>query len=226
MSRYKYQMHMHTLPCSSCAKATAEEMAEFLKKGGYSGGVITNHFKHGNTGINRKLPWADFVKAYEDDYLVLKEAGEKLGLDFHFGIEQGVGGGREILVYGITPKMLYDHPELDTSNPEVWYKVLKPYGVLIYHAHPFRDRDYIKEIGVMDDFIDGIEVYNYCNTSINNMEAEEYIKTHKELLLISGGDTHGEYGACNGGIETAKRIKTSKDLVDILKRGAFNLIKE
>ncbi len=226
MSRYKYQMHMHTLPCSACGKVTAEEMAELLKKGGFQGGVITNHFKHGNTGIDRKLPWNNFVKAYEDDYIAFKAAGEKLDLDFLFGIEQGVGGGKEILIYGVTPEMLYNHPELDTSNPEIWNKTLKQYNVLIYQAHPFRDRDYIKEIGVMADFIDGIEIYNYCNTQINNMEAEEYYESHKDLLLVSGGDTHGEYACCNGGIETAKRLKNQDDLIDILKRGAFNLIKE
>ncbi len=226
MIKYKYQMHMHTFPCSACAKVSPEEMADILKKGGFQGGVITNHFKGGNTGIDRKLPWAEFVKAYEDDYIAFKEAGEKLDLDIHFGIEQGVGGGREILVYGITPEMLYNHPELDTMNPEIWYKTLKQYNVLIYQAHPFRDRDYIKEIGVMQNFIDGIEIYNYCNTQLNNMEAEEYVENHKEILLVSGGDAHGEYGACNGGIETAKRLKTQDDVVNVLKCGAFNLIKE
>ena len=73
---------MHTNPCSACAQVTPEQMAVFIKKGGFQGGVITNHFKGGNTGIDRKLPWKDFVKAYEKDYIALKEAGEKLDLDF------------------------------------------------------------------------------------------------------------------------------------------------
>lgn len=226
MKTYKYQMHMHTYPCSACAQVSPEQMAEFLKEGGFDGGIITNHFKGGNTGIDRKLPWNDFVKAYEDDYLLFLEAGKKYSLDFHFGIEQGVGGGKEILVYGITPEMLYNHSELNTSNPEIWYKTLKQYDVLIYQAHPFRRRGYITEAGVMTDFIDGIEVFNYCNTSKDNMDAEEYAETHKELLLIAGGDTHGKYASCNGGIETAKPLKTQNDVIDILKRGAFNLIRE
>lgn len=226
MKTYKYQMHMHTLPCSACAQVTPDQMAGFIKECGFDGGVITNHFKHGNTGIDRKLPWKDFVKAYEDDYLLFLEAGKKYNLDFHFGIEQGVGGGREILVYGITPEMLYSNPQLDTASPEIWYKTLKQYDVLIYQAHPFRRRSYITQVGVMSDFIDGIEVYNYCNTLEDNLDAEEYKEKHKELLLVAGGDAHGKYACCNGGIETAKPLKTQCDVVDILRRGAFNLIKE
>lgn len=226
MKTYKYQMHMHTLPCSACAQVTPDQMAGFIKELGFDGGIITNHFKHGNTGIDRKLPWNEFVKAYEDDYIAFKEAGKKYGLDFHFGIEQGVGGGKEILVYGLTPQMLYNHPELDTMNPEIWYKTLKQYDVLIYQAHPYRRRDYITDVGVMPDFIDGIEVFNFCNSLEDNMDAEEYAENHKELLLVAGGDTHGKYACCNGGIETATPLKTQKDVVDILRRGAFNLIKE
>lgn len=219
-------MHMHTFPCSACAHATPVQMVEYIKEGGFQGGVITNHFKGGYTGIDKKLPWNDFVKAYEDDYLSFVEAGKKYDLDFHFGIEQGIGNGREILVYGLTPQMLYNHPELDTEDPEIWYKTLKQYDVIIYQAHPFRRRDYITKVGVMTDFIDGIEVFNFCNPLKDNMDAEEYAENHKDLLLISGGDTHSKDASCNGGIETAKRLRTQKDVVDILKRGAFNLIKE
>ena len=40
------------------------------------------------------------------------------GTDFDvlFGIEEGVGGGKEVLLYGITPQVLYDHPELRDAD--------------------------------------------------------------------------------------------------------------
>ncbi len=226
MTKYKYQMHMHSFPCSLCSRASAREMAEFLKKGGFSGGVITNHFMHGNTGIDRKLQWEDFVKAYEQDYIEFTEIGKELDLDFMFGIEEGIGGGKEILVYGVSPKMLYDHPELNTNDLKTWYQTLKPYGVLILQAHPFRKRDYITAVGAVDEFIDGIEVYNACNDFKDNLEAEEIAKQHPEYVLVSGGDTHGEYACCWGGIETAARITSNEQLVDILRRGAYNLLKK
>ncbi len=225
MKTYKYQMHMHTFPCSNCAKASPEEMVAFLKKGGYDGGVITNHFIGGNTGIDRRLPWEEFVKAYEDDHLRFLKAAKKAGINIMFGLEQGVGSGKEILVYGLTPKMLYDHPELRTSDPKIWYETLKPYGVVILQAHPFRHRDYITDPTAMEEYIDGIEVYNACNSVIDNLSAEDYVKMHPEHILVSGGDAHGEYASCWGGIETAKPITNNDALVDILKRGAYNILK-
>ena len=60
--KYKYQMHAHTSPCSACAVMSPAELVESLYSGGYSGCVITNHFYNGNSGIDRKLPYNDFIK--------------------------------------------------------------------------------------------------------------------------------------------------------------------
>ena len=84
---FKYEMHLHTSGCSKCAHSTIEEMIIALKEKGYTGAVITNHFYRGNTAVDRKLPWEDFVSAYEKDFLVGKALGEKLDFDVIFGIE-------------------------------------------------------------------------------------------------------------------------------------------
>ena len=52
---YRYEMHLHTAPCSLCAVATMEEMVAACREKGYAGFVVTNHFYHGNTGIDRSL---------------------------------------------------------------------------------------------------------------------------------------------------------------------------
>ena len=220
-------MHMHTLPTSACSKISAKDTVRELYENGYSGGVITNHFKHGNTGINRKLKWADFVKPYEEDYLLLKEEAMMLGLDIMFGVEEGVGGGKEILCYGITPQVLYDHPELEACDASLWYKVVHEEGGLVIQAHPFRTRDYISARGAMDkSLIDGIEVFNYFNTLSDNMEAEEFARQNPDLILIAGGDSHGYGAMAKSGIETAAPITNEKALVDVLRRGAFNRLTE
>ena len=77
MKQYKYQMHAHTHPCSACSRLSPEELVESLRAGGYAGCVITNHFFHGNTGIDRRLAWEDFVAYYERDYLECKELAKK-----------------------------------------------------------------------------------------------------------------------------------------------------
>lgn len=226
--KYKYQLHMHSYPCSACARCSIADIVHGLYDGGYAGGVITNHFFGGNTGISRKLPWENFVKAYVEDYLLGKKEAEKLDIDLIFGIEEGVGGAMEILPYGITPEILFAHPELRGAKIEAWAELSKKEEFLIIQAHPFRERDYIPVAGMLPEkYLDGFEVYNHCNTQKNNFEAREHAdKKPGAYVLTSGGDAHTPDIVCHGGIETAERIRTEKDLFRILKKGMYNLIEE
>lgn len=227
MKKFRYQLHAHTLPCSACSEMYPEELVQSLYRDGYSGCVITNHFINGNTGIYRKLPWDEFVAQYEADYLELKKCGKKYGLDIIFGLEEHVGRGLEILCYGITPEMLYTHPEFQKRDIALWSETLRKLGAICIQAHPFREQPYIPEPQVLPlEFIDGIEVFNVDNTLENNLEAENFAAAHPELILTSGADTHEGITACFGGIETAKRIRNEKDLVEILKNREYTLLKE
>lgn len=171
-------MHAHTSPCSACAVISPEELVEGLYSGGYSGCVITNHFYNGNSGIDRKLPYNDFIKKYEEDYLECKKAAEKYNLDILFGIEERLLDCLEILCYGITPQFLYDNPDLLSDySAENWYKAIHEFGAVCIQAHPFRDREYITNPRTLPlDCIDGIEVYNYCNKPEENLKAEKFLK--------------------------------------------------
>lgn len=223
---YKYQMHAHTLPCSDCAQRTIEELVEHLHLGGYQGCVITNHFLNGNTGIDRKLPWNEFVRQYELDYLRGKEAAEKYDIDLIFGVEEHVSGGLEILCYGITPDILYAHPELSERSCKVWHDVLSSYGALCIQAHPFRARDYIREPKLLPlEYIDGIEIFNAENNESENTKAEKAALAHPELILTSGADSHRNRSICIGGIESETRIRDEKELVSVLKSGKYEILK-
>lgn len=227
MKTYKYQLHTHTAPCSDCGKMTPKELIQSLYESGYQGCVITNHFIGGNTGIDRSLPWDEFVRKYEEDYLECCKYAEEYDLDIIFGIEEVVVAALEILCYGVTPDMLYAHPELRTAGPEMWYQLMHSYDVLCIQAHPYREREYIPKARVLPlDCIDGIEVYNACNTEKNNLEAEEFAKAHPGMVLVSGADAHRINEVGWGGIETTKRIRNGRELVAILKSGEYKLIKE
>lgn len=224
---YKYQLHIHTAPCSGCARMTPEELVQSLHENGYQGCVITNHFIGGNTGIDRSLSWNEFVKQYEDDYKECCKYAKKYDMDIIFGIEEVVVAALEILCYGVTPEMLYAHPELAKAGPEEWYEIMHSYGVLCIQAHPFRERDYIPQARMLPlDCIDGIEVYNACNTEKNNAEAEAIAVQHPEFILVSGADAHRFNEVGYGGIETTRRIRNGSELVELLKSGEYKLIKE
>ncbi len=224
--KYKYQMHTHTAPCSKCAPMLSNELIECLVKGGFKGCVLTNHFYKGNTGIDRSLPWNEFVAEYEKNYYECKKTAEEHNLDIIFGIEEHLFDGLEILCYGITPEFLYDHPELQNNhNIETWSKLLHDFGALCIQAHPFRDRSYIKSPGLLPiEYIDGIEVFNACNTPEANSLAKEEADKHPEWILTSGADTHLPESVCWAGIQTDERITSEKDLCKILKSKNYELI--
>lgn len=227
MKKYKYQLHTHTSPTSRCGAMTPDELADALYSCGYQGAVLTNHFFYGNSGIDRSIGWSAFVREYEKDYIACKSAAEKYDLDIIFGIEEHIGKGREILLYGITPELLYSHPELMGAEMDTWQSVVRSTGALVIQAHPFRDRAYITAPYPLDlELIDGIEVYNYGNNSYCNDMAEEFAKEHPDIILTSGADTHSPGTVFHGGIECTERIKDGKALVDVLKSGSYKLIKE
>ena len=227
MAEFKYQMHCHTSPCSHCGRINPYDLIRGLHEAGYAGCVLTNHFYNGNCGIDRELPWKKFISFYEKDYLECCKAAEKYGLNILFGIEEHVGSGKEILCYGLTPEMLYSHPELKEKSPEIWYKTLSALGVIIIQAHPFRQRSYMPDFGPLpEQFVDGIEVFNFGNLPEENELAEKYAATRNNFILTSGADAHLSHVLSHGGIITDKRIITSEELASILRNGEYSLIKE
>lgn len=224
--KYKYQMHTHTTPTSKCGVMTSRELCAALKEGGYAGAVLTNHFLHGNSGISRELPWEEFVGAYEKDYLDALDAAKEFDVDILFGIEEHVGGGIEILLYGVMPKWLYDHPELREGGIDAYKRAAEGTDILIIQAHPYRVRGYITRPGPLPlQYLDGIEVYNRANQPHENPLAEELANENPRLILTSGADAHNTHTVTFAGIATKERITDEKKLVDILRSGDYELIK-
>lgn len=218
--KYRYQLHTHTAPTSKCARTTPAELAKALFEAGYAGCVVTNHFYHGNTGVSRELSWDDFVSAYERDYIECRKEGEKYGLDIIFGIEEGVGEHNEILCYGITPEMLYDHPELRDGGTEKWCRVMHELGVFVIQAHPFR----YPCSPISAELTDGIEVYNHSHNPEYNTRASEYAKEHGGIILTSGADTHDPKDVGCAGIATDTRIRDGRELCELLRSGSYELL--
>ncbi len=100
MEKYLYETHCHTTPASRCASAKGEEMADYYKSKGYTGIIVTDHFFNGNTGIDRSLPWNEWVEQFCTGYENAKKRGGQIGLDVFFGFEYNKNGA-EFLIYGL-----------------------------------------------------------------------------------------------------------------------------
>ena len=220
---YKYEMHIHTSPCSGGGSDIRDHIDTLISKG-YSGMVVTNHFYSGDTRIDRNMPWEEFVDAYRKDYLNGLDYARTVDFDLLFGLEEHVGGGQEILIYGITPELIAAHPELKASSAEKYAEVVHSAGGLVYQAHPYRAREYITvpfPLGCLDK-LDGIEVYNAGNLPEWNESARQ-LADERGLACIAGSDGHSTQSAGRAGIEAKVRIKSNDDLIRILKNREYTI---
>ena len=123
MDGFLYETHMHTSEASACAVNTGAEMARAYKAAGYTGIIITDHFFYGNTAVDRKLPWRQWVERFCLGYEHAREEGERIGLQVFFGWESGYQG-TEFLVYGPDKNWLLEHPEIRDATVEEQMKLV------------------------------------------------------------------------------------------------------
>ena len=223
---YKYEMHAHTYPCSGGGGDIIEHIDELRKKG-FAGMVVTNHFYRGDTRIQRGLPWAEFVLPYADDFRLGRQYAADKDFDLLFGIEEHIAGGREILVYGITPAFLCDHPALKDADLRQYAETVHQAGGMLFQAHPYRAREWITDPTPFQDvaLLDGIEAYNGGNSLEENALAEAFAKA-QGLRMVAGSDVHQSCHAGIGGIVSSVRIVDNETLIRVLKSGEYTLYKD
>ena len=176
---YKYEMHLHSNLTSKCAVTPATEYVKRAVEEGFAGFVLTNHFYRGNTAVSRELPWGEFVDVYAREYYETRKLGEKNGIDVLFGLEEGIGSGKECLIYGLLPEVIAAEPNFSRMPIEELSKFVRSNGGFIACAHPFRRRDYITNplVDPNPENFDAIEVYNRGNSLDDNLLAETYGKS-------------------------------------------------
>ena len=223
---YKYEMHLHTCPCSGGGRDIREHIDDLMAKG-FCGAVVTNHFFAGDNRIDRELPWKEFVDAYRQDYLYGLEYAREKDFDLLFGLEEHVGCGQEILLYGITPELIAAHPELKRAPAEAYVEVVHSAGGLVYQAHPYRARQYVSKPYPLEclDMLDGIEVYNAGNEEEWNESARK-LAVELDLACVSGSDAHKIGTGGRGGIAAGERMRTNEDLVRVLKSRDYTILRE
>ncbi|MBQ8550605.1 MAG: PHP domain-containing protein [Clostridia bacterium] len=232
---FKYELHMHTSEASACGKNTVDEMIRKYHSLGFSGAVITNHFFHGNTRIDRTLPPEEFVRQFCAPFFEGQKTAKELDFDLLFGLEENYGSGKEFLVYGITPQFLLEHTYLfapEMNKPPyreemlaAWRREADKCGAVIAFAHPYRDRPYIKDPGFVPDrsLFDAVEVFNLCNRPEDNARAaEEYENSDK--ILIAGSDLHHTDFDVASGVAFSHRVRDEIALATALKKGDFELV--
>ena len=223
MELFRYETHLHTYEASACGQVSAKEQVSRYKEAGYAGIIVTDHFFNGNTTVPSHLPWDKRISLFTEGYENAKEEGDKVGLSVFFGFET-CHDGMDFLIYGIDKQWLLDHPEIMSWNVKEQYKYVKEAGGMVIHAHPFRERFYIKKIRLYPDDVDGVEVINIGNDNKSfDDRAEEYAIKHN-LLMSAGTDSHGQE-IRRSGVAFIHKLKDIKDFIDSIKANEQQLIR-
>lgn len=215
---YRYETHLHTKPISRCAHATVRECLEFYKSQGYQGVFISNHFIHGNIGIDHSAPYEDRIRFFFSDSEEAIAIGRELGIDVFIAMELAYKG-TDFLVYGPDMDFFLAHPEYETMTVKQRLTLLAESGALIVHAHPYREAGYIDYIRLLPRHVHGVEVYNANRNSLENGMAAAYAEAYN-LIPFAGTDNHvGGAQRHFGGMESERPIRDMEDFIRLVKEG-------
>lgn len=214
--KFLYETHTHTKEASACAEWSAKESVRAHKEYGYTGIIITNHFYYGNTSVDRSKAWEDWVKCFCLPYYLAKEEGDRIGLQVFFGWESCYKG-TEFLIYGLDEKWLLEHEEIRDASIEEQIGIVHSGGGIVIHPHPFREEDYIPEIRLYPEYIDGVEGYNASHCVKGNshydpeydVRAREYAAKY-DFPMTAGSDSH-HLPMLGGGMIFNRKLTDIKD---------------
>ncbi|MGM9632049.1 MAG: PHP-associated domain-containing protein [Eubacteriales bacterium] len=217
---YYYELHSHTVAASLCSVVEPEDYIDFYIDKGYSGMVITDHFYYGNTSVDRRLPWDEFIDLYSEGYRRAKAAGDARGFSVFFGFEQKFADGHdEYLVLGISPAWLKVHPEIRDMDRLTFFDTVHRAGGFIIQAHPFRSCYYISSITLSLDYVDAVEVVNLGHDDAYSRQAYEYAK-NLGLPMTGGSDIHSLNGRKKvSGVALEKKVGTVEELIEEIREG-------
>ena len=185
---YLYETHLHTSPASACSDTRGREYIPKYIDAGYAGIMVTDHFWHGNCGIDRNLPWREFVNGFCAGYEDALNEGIKRNFPVFFGWEETFEGD-DYLVYGLDKAWLLAHPEVINWTRADQLRQVHAAGGCVVQAHPFRAAWYIQAIHLAPHQCDAIEGFNAGNQENWNILGMRYARG-SGLPVTAGSDNH------------------------------------
>ena len=212
-----YDMHVHTKGVSKCSLLSAEDLCAALKKDNCDGFVLTNHYAPRHVD----MPFEDWLRKYEREFLYTKEKAKEYGLSALFGIEVTLDYPRDFLLYGVEPRCLYEsgRPLWEYSLPEL-HAFAGERGALLVHAHPYR----FGCVPANAEDIDGVEINCHPLYHTNRKEdVTAYAQAHG-LLITCGSDYHGDIYKAHCGVYLPDDLQNERELAEFLKKGQPELL--
>lgn len=222
---YRYDTHVHTMESSRCGKVTGADMARYYKEKGYAGIIVTDHFLNGSSRATDEMSWEEKVDVLMSGYESARAEGERIGLSVFFGFEFNFDM-TEFLCYGLDREWLLAHKDCHLLDFREFSQLAHESGAFIVHAHPFRQRRYIKTIRLIPDCVDAVEVMNAAHPDLSRFdERAEWYADEFGLYKTGGSDNHVVNQKYLGGIETDTPISSILDYISTVKERSFKIFK-
>ncbi len=223
--RFLYELHFHTKESSPCAVTPAAEMVRAYKKRGYTGVIVTDHFVNCNRYFHTEQPWEEKIERYLQGFREAKAEGDKIGLDVFFGWEYTFRETMDDFVtFGVAPEFLLRHPELCSLPLAEYTALVRSYGGMVWHAHPFRRAPWLGDKKIFPRAfpeVDGMEILSgRMNHEEANRQALCWAEEHA-LPGFAGSDAH-DTDDISAGVLLSRRAESTEDLVSLLKAGGFS----
>lgn len=222
--KFKYDTHCHTKEISWCATSTSSELIDAYYAEGYSGIVITDHFFNGPCRVSEKLPWPQRINQFCEGYNnALKHSKKYKNFDVFFGWEYN-DEGTEFLTLGLGPEFLLRHPDMLEWSTEFYLNKVHEEGGFLIHAHPFRKRDYIKELKYYPEYIDAVEIVNSSNSGVDEEVFDEKAKDYAKSLELPGTrgtDCHDVRNLSGEGLMFNKQMTSIHELIKAISENDF-----
>lgn len=223
MELYKYETHLHTSEASGCAFSGGAEMADAHKSAGYTGIIVTDHFFNGNSSVPADLPWREKIEIFCSGYENAKKRGDEIGLQVFFGWEF-CSEASEFLTYGLDKQWLMEHPEIMDMRIYDYLRFIRRFGGFTVHAHPFRQRSYIKKLTLVPDETDAVEVFNAANDdSLFNDRAVWYANNYN-FPVTAGSDTHSANKLLGSGVLSSVKFTDIQGYISAVKNRGIEII--
>ena len=220
MTKYMYDLHIHTEESSLCGRIPAKEMIRLYHDKGYQGVAVTDHYNKNFFHSVIHLSWTEQVDSFLQGYRIAKDEAKKYDMDVFLGIEfRELSNTNDFLVYGLSEDFLYKYPHLYRLKIEEAVKLFRKNEGVIYQAHPYRSKGSFLS---NPDFLDGIEVHNgNSRQSYDEQKTQEAVEKHA-FYGISNSDFHIKEDLARGGNVFATPLKNNQDLVYRLKNGRID----
>ena len=220
---YRYELHCHSSEISPCGRLKAEKLAELYIRAGYSGIVLTDHFRK---DLIESLPGKDWKEkriSMLEPYRRLKKRYENTdfwigrGLELRFGTNEN-----DFLLYGFAEELFLEEGERwPFMTLGEFYKAYKN-QMLIIQAHPNRDEICFPE---SLEYLHGIEVKNTCPRHENhNDRSRKMADEYPRLIATGGSDCHRPEDAAGSGIGTVDLIRTDQELIQRLRAREYRIL--